>query len=398
MLRLTGAAMAAYVVAHWLLAGRFSASWLPLDARPLLAPLTALLVVQVTLVQTIGDTLRRIISVVAGVAVAVFFSAQFGTGALTLGFLIGASILVGQALRLGPHLLEVPISAMLVLGVNPDTAAGGRVIETVIGAGVGLLVNVAFPPAVRQHTAGAAVEQYAVELALLLDRVADELPGQIAADQANGWLAQARQLSNSVGQVDHLLTQAEQSRRMNPRAVGRRDVGPQLRSGLDALEHSAVVLRALYRSIADQVRHQPAGEPLYNAEIREVFAVLLRDLALALRSYGALVHAEAEATDYAALPSPELSAALDAAGEARARMTELLLAIAPAEPELWPVHGALLVAVERVLQELDAGQRRQARERQRLLDDQTRSPAAKAVDRLRTVTRQVGDLPYRWPR
>jgi len=34
---------------------------------------------------------RRIASVVAGVAVAVAFSARFGTSALTLGFLIGAS-------------------------------------------------------------------------------------------------------------------------------------------------------------------------------------------------------------------------------------------------------------------------------------------------------------------
>jgi hypothetical protein len=68
------------------------------------------------------------------------------------------------------------------------------------------------------------------------------------------------------------------------------------------------------------------------------------------------------------------------------------------QPDLWPLHGALLAAVERVLQELDAEQRAQARERYRRLAQQAQTPAAKAVERLRNVTRQVADLPYRWPR
>jgi uncharacterized membrane protein YgaE (UPF0421/DUF939 family) len=397
MLRLTGAAMAAYAVAHWLLADRAPLPWLPTDRRPLLAPLTALLVVQVTLVQTIGDTLRRILSVVAGVAVAVVFSAQFGTSAASLGFLIGASILVGQALRLGPHLLEVPISAMLVLGVNPETAAGGRIIETVIGAGVGLAVNVALPPVVRVRSAGAAVRQYADALASLLEKVAVEIVGPVYPEQADGWLTEARQLSAAVGQVDQLLHQAEQSRRLNPRSVGRRDPGPQIRSGLDALEHSAVVLRALYRSLAERVRRPVDDDPAL-AEIRQVFAVLLSDLALALRSFGALVEAEAELGDDAQLPTTELHEALQAAGEARARLTELLLLDARDQPELWPLYGGLLAAAERVLQELDVEHRAALRERHRKQAAERQSTTDRAVERLRSVTRQVTDLPFRWPR
>ncbi len=396
MLRLTGAAMAAYFVAHWLLAGRFDISWPTVDRRPLLAPLTALLVVQVTVVQTLGNTLRRIASVVVGVAVAVAFSARFGTSALTLGMLIAASILVGQALRLGPHLLEVPISAMLVLGVNPETAASSRVIETIIGAGIGLLVNIAFPPAVRLGSASAAVERFAADLADLLQRVGDELEHGVGAHQPDDWLAQARELSNAVDHVDELLTEAEQSRRLNPRAVGRPDLGPDVRSGLDALEHSAVVLRALYRSIAEQVRHQPEGEQPYAEEIRGVFAILLHDLARALRSYGALIRAEAEAANDGEVPREKLADAVEAVGEARARLTELLLIDAREQPELWPLHGSLLSAVDRVLQELDA--ERRAQERKRRLAEQAQTPAAKAVERVRNATRQVTDIPHRWPR
>ena len=58
------------------------------------------------------------LSVVAGVALAVLFVSVVGLTWWSLGVLVAASIVVGQLLRLGPHLVEVPISAMLVLGVG----------------------------------------------------------------------------------------------------------------------------------------------------------------------------------------------------------------------------------------------------------------------------------------
>jgi len=130
------------------------------------------------------------------------------------------------------------------------------------------------------------------------------------------------------------LTGAEQRRRLNPRAVDQPHIGPELRSGLDALEHSAVVLRALYLSIAEQVRHQPEGGQPYAEEIRGVFAELLRDLARALRSYGALIRAAAQAANDGTLPTAELPCALEAAGARRGpRLTELLLLDAREQPD-----------------------------------------------------------------
>ena len=38
--------------------------------------------------------------------------------------MVAVSLVVGQLLRLGPHLLEVPISAMLVLAVGGADAEG----------------------------------------------------------------------------------------------------------------------------------------------------------------------------------------------------------------------------------------------------------------------------------
>jgi hypothetical protein len=383
-LRLTGAAVAAYFVARRVLD----------DPQPLLAPLTALLIVQATLVGTLADTFRRILSVIAGVAVAIVFSSVVGFNIASLGFLIAASIVVGQLLRLGPHLLEVPISAMLVLGVNgAETAATSRITETIVGAAVGLLINLAFPPAVRTRSAGAAVEQFANELANLLERVADQVTHRLPADQADQWLAEARRLSALTGDLDRLLAHAEQSRRLNPRAVGSVNTGPDLRAGLDALEHSAVALRALYRSLADRVRQRNDGEELYAEDVREAFAVVLRDLALALRSFGALVRAEADDTDHP--HTEELELALDSVREARARLTELLLVDPRDEPLLWELHGSLLAAIERVLRELDVEERMRQRDRRLREAYEARTPADRAVQRLRSATRQVTDRPRR---
>jgi len=160
--RMTGAAVAAFLVAQ--LVGLHT-------PPPLIAALTALLVVQATLTSTLLNGLQRVASVVSGVGLAVLFAAVVGLSWWSLAALVAASIVVGQLLRLGPHLVEVPISAMLVLGVGAsgaESVGGGRVVETLIGAAVGMLVNVVFPPAVQSRYAARSIHDFAAEIAGLL--------------------------------------------------------------------------------------------------------------------------------------------------------------------------------------------------------------------------------------
>ena len=117
--------------------------------RPLLAPLTAMLVVQVTPVSLITAGLDRVIAVVAGVSVAVAFSAVVPLAWWSLGLLIFIALSIGQALRLRIFVIEVAISAMLVLGVGTfaaETAAWQRVAQTLVGALVGIAANLLVPP------------------------------------------------------------------------------------------------------------------------------------------------------------------------------------------------------------------------------------------------------------
>src|SRR4051794_19777916 len=140
-------------------------------AEPLLSPLTAMLVVQVTPWSLLASGLDRVVSVVLGVSVAIGVSAWVGLTWWSLGIVILVSLLIGQALRLRANLLEVPISAMLVLGVGSfgtEIAASERVLQTLVGAGVGVLANLLWPPRVASADAGVAIDDVADSLASLL--------------------------------------------------------------------------------------------------------------------------------------------------------------------------------------------------------------------------------------
>ena len=175
-LRITVAAVASYVVATLFFPG----------TQPLLAPLTAMLVVQVTPVSLLASGIDRVVSVVAGVLVAVAFALVVPLEWWSLGLLILVSITIGQALRLRANLIEVAISGMLVLGVgslNAESAAWQRIAETLVGAAVGVAANLLFPPKVATADAGRAIYGLAASVGELLKRAAGELEEHVGEDR-----------------------------------------------------------------------------------------------------------------------------------------------------------------------------------------------------------------------
>ncbi len=174
-LRITIAAVASYVVATLLFPG----------TQPLLAPLTAMLVVQVTPVSLLASGLDRVVAVVTGVALAVAFAAVLPLEWWSLGLLIFVSITIGQALRLGANLIEVAISGMLVLGVGSlatESAAWQRIAETLVGAAVGVAANLLFPPRIASGDAARAIDGLADSISEMLNRAASELTDLVESE------------------------------------------------------------------------------------------------------------------------------------------------------------------------------------------------------------------------
>lgn len=221
---------------------------------PVLAPLTALLVIQVSLTHTLRSAARRVISVVTGVLVAIGLSVVVGFTWWSLGLVIVAALTVGLILRLGDDLLEVPISAMLILSaVGSASAASGRIVETLIGAGAGLAGGLLFAP-VRLQPAEEAIDELSARLAGLLRQTAADIADGADPGRSAERLAQARTLGVEVQRVESALADSEESLRLNPRARILPQAAIPLRTGLETLERAAVTVRAITRWVAEASR------------------------------------------------------------------------------------------------------------------------------------------------
>ena len=295
-LRITIAAVASYVVGTLLFPG----------TQPLLAPLTAMLVVQVTPVSLLASGLDRVVAVVTGVSLAVAFAAVLPLEWWSLGLLIFVSIAIGQALRLRANLIEVAISGMLVLGVgslSAESAAWQRIAETLVGAAVGIAANLLFPPRIASADAARAIDGLADSISELLSRAADELTELVAKGRdvesaARAWLDEARRITHDdIPRVGSALLHAEQGRRLNVRAVGTPDVGPGLRQGFEALEHSSVAIRSMFRALVDATSEPTWLDDESADDVLLGLAQTLRELAAGIDAFGQLVRNEAGPVD-----------------------------------------------------------------------------------------------------
>jgi hypothetical protein len=336
------------------------------SAQPILAPLTALLVVQLTLYSTLTSGLDRIASVVTGVLVAVGVAGVTGLTWWSLGAVVALSLVVGRLMRLGPNLLEVPISAMLVLaaastsiGFHPgspglQTTAIGRVVETLIGAVVGVLVNVLIAPPLYIQPADDAIGELVGKLSGLSRQAAGTLRQGWTRAQADRFLQDARELGAEVARADAHLDRTEESARLNPRGRAAREAQPRLRIALTGLEHAYVSLRNLARAVLDRTYYAPEEpDAAYRPEARAALADVLDSFADAIDTVDPI------ATDEPSADEERLLAA-DRFGELlarRNRLAELLLVDPSVDAAAWQQHGALLAAVDRLRVEVEASVR-----------------------------------------
>ena len=199
---------------------------------------------------------------VAGVLLALGLSAWVGFTWWSLGIAIALGLAVGYALHLREEILEVPISAMLIMSVGTRSAATGRIVETFIGTAAGLVAGFVLTSP-RVQPAEEAIEELCGTMAGLLDRMAAGLrAGPVQPAAATGWLAQARSLGTEIRRVDDALRQAEESTKLNPRSLRLPYSAVTLRESLETLEHEAIVLRVLARSLVDSAPLADDDNPL----------------------------------------------------------------------------------------------------------------------------------------
>jgi hypothetical protein len=254
-------------------------------------------------------------------------------------------------------------------------------VDTLVGAAAGLAGGLIFAGKPRVQPARSAVGHLAGQVAGLLDRMAADLAddeqertgldgtgregtGREGTElegtdndltgEAAQWLAQARALRDEIERVDDTLREAADSARLNPRALvtpagtaQATETTVGLRGGLEALEHAALTLRGLARSVLDSAEIASKESPVRDHCTRVRLASVLAKLGEAIRTYGRLVQLTPGGDE--SLES-ELAAELE---EAHGLQDELADLLKPrigdgGEPSEWPLRGEILTHVDRL--------------------------------------------------
>jgi len=187
---------------------------------PIFAAIAALLVVAPSVNQSVSKGIERSIGVIVGVLLAYAAGYAFGHSTIVVLSVIVISLLLAWAFRLSlGSANQIPISAMLVLALGLQTPgyAVNRIIETVIGAAIGLLVNVLVIPPVLFRPAHAAVTGLATEIAALLRDLAEVLRTPSTMAEVEGVLLRARTLRGLRDAAAASVAGAEESLMLNPR-------------------------------------------------------------------------------------------------------------------------------------------------------------------------------------
>lgn len=207
------------VTVSWVVAEAVSQS-----AFALFAPITTLLVVQTSPWTTLGVSTQRILGTGIGVLIASVFVNLVGLE--WWSFLIGvlAALLIARLLpwSLGGQ-LQIPVAVVFVLALGPGSIVqdAWRVLDVLIGGGIGLLAVFVFPQRPRPDRFEAALSAYRDAIVETLRRVGTEsgtLASPLGPHEAHAFVPPSRRLRDRADEARDALLLLVEGSQLNMRA------------------------------------------------------------------------------------------------------------------------------------------------------------------------------------
>ncbi|MFH9421893.1 aromatic acid exporter family protein [Streptomyces sp. NPDC017529] len=219
---------------------------------PAFAPFSAVLIMQVTVYQSLLQSLRYVGAVATGVAVQAALGALAGPDVLTFALVAVVALVIGRWPALGSQGSQVATAAFFAFstyvtappGIGKITHLGQIVLLVLIGCGIGVLVNVFVVPPLRYRSAEHSIHTLA---RALCDLVSDMYPamrqGELDEERISHWRSRAEQTGELITQAENGLRTARESLYYNPRSrLGRH-------RGRTGFEGYGAVLKALERTL-----------------------------------------------------------------------------------------------------------------------------------------------------
>ncbi len=269
------------IIAAWLVAG-----WLVQGPPPIFAAIAALLVVQPSINQSFTRAVERSVGVILGVVIAAALGLAFGSQPWVALLSAGVALAVAWAARISPGATnQIAISALLVLALGTATPnyALDRVLETLIGAAIGIVVNAVLVPPVLVPAARDKVDVLGRELASALERLAEALETPQTPASLEGLLIEARLLRPVRDAAADAIRDGADSLALNPRSGRHRaelgEMGDLLDRFSPVVTQTVGMTRAVYDGYESSIVDEPAvraiAEQLHRAahDVRLAFAL-----------------------------------------------------------------------------------------------------------------------------
>jgi len=332
----------------WLLA-----SWAFPNSLTIYAPITACFVAFVTVRASFQDAAQRVVAVIAGIGIAYFIGSTFGLTIWTVVTVVALGVLLGQVMRLQLGAAnQVPISGLLIMTIGTTPGhVGERIVETLIGAGVSVIVNwLVFPP---NHVAAArravidVIEEVSAVLALMADGISTRWVREDAAD----WLHRARAIGGRTATAEEAVESGADSLRLRPRGADLAEEQDRTGAAMDVIQIVEVQVRVLARTLRDTA--DALGDENHTLPPIRMGARVLTAAAGAIYAFGSA--ALGQTVEERATGRTEVEALIADGRRTLAEINNDLVDMTAANLARGLHLGALVVETGRVLDELESG-------------------------------------------
>jgi hypothetical protein len=319
-------------------------------AAPIYAPITASFVALATLRASVKDAAQRVIGVLVGIVVATFLADLFGLHAWSIGIIVTIGFLTGKALRLTPGAAaQIPVTGLLLLALGAASHPAVRLLDTLVGALVAVLVNFLILPPNHVGAARDSVRSLADRLVDAISEMAGGIADSWTSDQATRWLRTARASASASSAAGATVDQAADSLGLHPGRSHWVDVLDSTQRAFRTLSIVEVQVRVIGRTLRDTATS--VGDP-DNQPPLPMAADMLTTTAGAIDAFaeGLL----GEGTDGPA----RLDGARAALHQARAGINQInadLADLVAANLSRGIYLGTLVVETERILDQLESG-------------------------------------------
>lgn len=322
---------------------------------PAFAPFSAVVIMQLTVYQSLLQALRYVGAVSAGVALQGALGFLAGPELLTFVLVALVAMVIGRWRHLGSQGSQVTTAAFFAFSTYVSASGnterlsqlGQIILLVVIGCGIGVVVNVAILPPMRYRSAEHGIHTLARSLFNLVSDIYPALSEKrMDGERTRHWRQRAEDLPGIVSQAQASVHLARESTYYNPRRLLRRHGRHTTFSGyqevVDALGRVAHQVSSLVRSL-DQWHDGRSGKS--HDEFFQHYGDFMFSLAHITDLFSSIDE------DHLADQARELCSAAQSSQDSHSRLVEEAEAGSLPLSDLSQPYGILLVEATRLMDE-----------------------------------------------